>query len=70
MDFKQWISRYADENSPRGDLAYDISRDANFPDTNDPDRIETHILACGGCAEALKTFRTCWRAYRRSMLRG
>jgi hypothetical protein len=34
-NFKDWITQFRDEDTPRGDLSYDISRDKFFPESND-----------------------------------
>lgn len=47
MTFKKWISGFADEESPRGDLARDILADVDFPDTANVERMQDYFSARG-----------------------
>ncbi|MGG0644285.1 YozE family protein [Sporosarcina gallistercoris] len=65
MDFKTWIIRYKDRESRRGDLAYDISKDARFPNSSDKE-VLLHYLkhVRQAIPEAVSAFREAYRAYR------
>ena len=43
MEFYEWILQFTDEESPVGDLAYDIKRDPRFPKNNDYDDMQWYI---------------------------
>lgn len=65
-DFKSWIIRYRQRDSRRGDLAFDIYRDPNFPRGNNKDVMEhymKHRLGGRTAREAIQVFHGAYRAY-------
>lgn len=46
MTFYNFIQKFIDEDSPIGDLAYDIKRDGNFPTTSEDHlEIKTYLFS-------------------------
>ncbi len=44
MTFKEWvIQKYDGQDSPRGDLAYDLKRDKTFPNDGDKEKILSYL---------------------------
>ncbi len=64
MKFKEWIMRYKGEDSPRGDLAYDINRDPDFTSKNERESIEGYLRSRMACRECLEAFKSAWKSYR------
>ena len=64
MGFKEWIVRYKDRKSRRGDLAYDIFHDSKFPKGSDKAILLNYLKWVRRAhPDCLKTFRAAWRAY-------
>lgn len=63
MYFSEWIQRFLREDTPFGDLAYDISRDKGFPRIFDKQTILDHLKNAGACREAVYTFKRAWKEY-------
>jgi len=71
MTFYEWmISRYDGKDTPRGDLAYDMKRSSDFPDTNDRDRLLRYLHVKRACKEAVAVFKRCFRDYTRAVEAG
>lgn len=66
MTFKEWIMRHKGKDTPLGDLAYDIARDRNFPDSNTKEAILDHLTSytVNACPEAIDAFKSAWNSYR------
>ncbi len=43
LTFKEWLIKYKDKDTIRGDLAKDIIRDRNFPDTVDKEKVFSYM---------------------------
>ncbi|PPA70180.1 YozE family protein [Jeotgalibacillus proteolyticus] len=64
MGFKEWIVRYKDRNSRRGDLAYDIYHDSKFPRGSDKAVLLNYLKWVRRAhPDCLKAFRSAWRSY-------
>ena len=63
MTFYDWILKYKGHNTPRGDLADDISRDKCFPHDGDYDKIIGYFEGRHVGSEVLKTFKSAWKSY-------
>jgi hypothetical protein len=63
MCFKEWITQFKDDDTPRGDLAYDISRDDFFPESNDKTRLLAYLRNKRACNECIRTFHAAWRKF-------
>jgi len=64
--FYDWALRiYVNKDNPRGDLARDMQRDADFPRTNDKKAILVHLKRAGACDAAIQTFNDAWQYYAR-----
>jgi uncharacterized protein YozE (UPF0346 family) len=69
QNFKEWIAKYKDEDTIKGDLARDILRDKNFPETNDKEQIFNYIetqLHRHGISHAFKDFKSMYASYLKS----
>ena len=68
MTFYDWMmKKYLKKDTPRGDLAYDMSREEDFPRCDDYDRILGYLhfrRACPGC---IGIFKRCWRDYQKAV---
>lgn len=68
MSFYEWmLSRYEGKDSPRGDLAYDMKRSGDFPDTKDRGVILNYLNAKFACDEAVAVFKRAYRDYLRAV---
>lgn len=66
MNFKEWIIQFANEDSPRGDLAYDIKRDEMFPrEANSKEAILDYLDRRRACRECVQAFKKAWNEYSR-----
>jgi uncharacterized protein YozE (UPF0346 family) len=63
MYFKDWITQFRDDDTPLGDLAYDISRDKFFPESNDKARLLDYLRSKRACNECISTFHRAWRKF-------
>lgn len=63
MTFKEWIAKYEKQNKPIGDLARDIARDKEFPDTNDCEKVLGYLHENHACDGAIDAFKSAWRRY-------
>lgn len=64
MTFKAWILKnYLNKDSHIGDLAGDIDRDKNFPDTKSYGRILNYLKTKFACKECIATFKEAYRNY-------
>lgn len=63
MCFKTWILNFENEDTARGDLAYDIMRDEEFPMTNDYDEICEHLFFRDAEQIVLDVFDDVWNQY-------
>lgn len=54
MTYKQYILQFKNEDSAIGDLAYDISKDPDFPDSEDYDDIYMYLRRRNACDECLE----------------
>lgn len=72
QSFKEWVVKYKDDDTIKGDLARDILRDKNFPDTADKKQILEYIemqLYRHGTSDAFKDFKSLYASYSRSIER-
>ncbi|CAI3536082.1 MAG: YozE family protein [Clostridium neonatale] len=64
--FRQWIiGKCCLESSPRGDLARDISRDNNFPDTYDYSEMVDYLRYKRACPDAMNAFKSAYVTFIR-----
>lgn len=66
MTFKEWMLKYREQDSPRGDLARDIGRDPSFPADSEQARayLSTKLV---NFPEAHAVFKRCYRDYLKSL---
>lgn len=70
MTFRNWLKRYAQDDTPRGDLARDMQDDTCAPRKGDLLTFEAHLLVTHeACHEAMETLREAWADYRNSARR-
>lgn len=62
--FKTWLACFKDVDLPIGDLARDIERDAESPDTEDFDRLRYYFSSKG--KHVLDAFIPVWDFYQSS----
>lgn len=68
-DFKTWIVNFKDVDLPIGDLARDISSDADFPDSDDYYETLDYIARKSRYDHVvIDTFRVVWDFYKTSTL--
>lgn len=63
--FEEWmIEKYLGKDTPRGDLAYDISRDKDFPE-NDPgiESIVIHLECSNASDKVIALTKRAWKDY-------
>lgn len=56
--FRRWIESFKDVDLPIGDLARDIKRCPDFPNSNDYEELRYYIVSKGASTEALDTLRS------------
>lgn len=67
-NFKHWmLAKYAEQDSPRGDLARDIHRDEDFPKGNSLVRIREHVRMRSGLPNILRLLDRCIADYTREV---
>lgn len=66
MTFYEWTKRIAGKDSPTGDLAYDVQRDADAPTIpNTRDAWCAHIRVMSGYDPyVMAAFRSAWSSYQ------
>ena len=68
--FKRWVTgKYLGKNSPKGDLAGDISEDKNFPDGTDFITIANYLSGQRPCQECWDVFSQTWLEYTRWLVK-
>ena len=67
VSFYWWvISRYYGKDNPRGDFAYDIKRDNNWPIfTSNRTILLDYLHSKHACEEIIELFKRIWRDYNR-----
>lgn len=69
MQFKEWIKRHEGRDTPLGDLANDIRRDHNFPETGSYEEIYSYLGRVASRDirhKVLRTLREAWAAFAKS----
>lgn len=63
--YKEWIVRkYLGKDTPRGDMAYDVNRDEDFPKgLAGRERILNHLRFRRACRECVALFKRTWKDY-------
>lgn len=61
MTFYEYMKRYLNEDSNRGDLAEDIYRDEE--NWSDYEGIKRYLIFRYACDECLETFDECWEEF-------
>lgn len=63
--YKDWlIEKYLGKDTPRGDLAYDVNRDKDFPEGHlTRERILDHLDIKNACDSAKELFKRTWKDY-------
>lgn len=64
MDFKQWIKRDLDKDTPIGDLARDIYLDDHFPITSEYEVIANYLLEVKADVVVLRVFDEAYQLYK------
>ena len=66
-EFKTWLSNFIDVDLPIGDLAKDVLRDPDFPDSDEYYETLDHIARKSHYDHVIiDTFRTVWDFYKSS----
>ena len=66
MTFYEWMmAKYLGKDTPGGDLAEDMKRVRDFPETNTREAILDYLGWKGACSGCVQTFKRCWRDYER-----
>ena len=67
MTFYEWMmAKHLGKDTPRGDLAEDMKRVRDFPDTNTREAILWHLEWKGACDGCVRAFKRCWRDYAKA----
>lgn len=61
--FKDYMEQYNGVDHRFGDLANDIARDKDFPNSNDFYTNLQHLYSSGACSECIETFFDAWSMY-------
>lgn len=68
MNFYEWMmDKYAQKNTPRGDLAGDMARDKSFPKDGSRTDILGHLESRRAAEACVACFKRCWRDYVREV---
>ena len=71
--FYQYMMTYLTWNTPRGDLARDMSRELYLHPEEEVDKIDSeewfmhYLNAHRACQECIDVARRCWRSYRKKL---
>ena len=63
--FFSWAARFTEEDSPRGDFAWDMIGDFEFPALAEHGIIRNYLERIGACDGAIKAFEELWSEYAR-----
>lgn len=67
MNFYDWmINKYRGKDTPRGDLAEDMTKSKGFPKDGGYDSILQYLHRRGACEECVNTFKSCWRSFQKN----
>lgn len=67
MTFYEWILKFVNEDSPRGDLACDVRDDKRAKQVgNTLEAWRRHLSIMSGSPAALRAFETAWKAYKKA----
>jgi len=67
--FKEWIKQFIEDQSPFGDLARDMKKDLDLPDSNKRNEIHRYLdMECNACENALDVFNTAFDQYEKYLL--
>jgi|APSaa5957512535_1039671.scaffolds.fasta_scaffold431190_2 hypothetical protein len=64
MDFKKWISKFVNLQTPYGDLARDVKADNNFIDSNDVEEIEYYMIQKNACIDCINVLHQAHTEYQ------
>jgi len=64
MNFKEWLMHFKNVNLPIGDLAKEIERDENFPNTSDKEIILEHLESHNAMDGVINTFEYVYAFYK------
>lgn len=62
--FKTWLANFIDVDLPIGDLAKDVQRTKDFPDSEDYDTIYKFIRSKTRDRDVLECFNEVWKFYQ------
>ena len=60
------IAMYAGEDSPKGDFAYDLQRDPEFPSSGNATKkdMKCHLIRMGACGAAMDIFKELFKEWK------
>ena len=64
MNFKEWITKFENLQTPYGDLARDIQADNNFIDSNDVEEIEYYLIQQNACVDCINVLHQVHTEYQ------
>jgi len=62
--FREWLLNENHRGAIR-DLADDVRRDADFPNSNDLETLREHLIIRGACREAEDALKRTWKVWRK-----
>jgi uncharacterized protein YozE (UPF0346 family) len=63
INFKEWIIKFQNKQTPKGDLARDVKSDKSFPVTSDQQEMLDYLYRKGACEEAKSVFKKAYREF-------
>lgn len=63
ISFKNWLIKFQSDANPIGDLSRDISKDSQFPNSNNREIILKYLQAKNPKNGVIETFKKAWQAY-------
>lgn len=65
MTFSAWLSQFVGEDSPRGDLAFDVKHDKSAPkESSSRKRWLVHLRSNRACQEAIEALEEAFDEYK------
>ncbi|MBG9786913.1 hypothetical protein ABD74_04530 [Brevibacillus laterosporus] len=63
LTFKEWLAHFEFVDRPIGDLAKDVKKNDNFPETNDYNELLNYIESSAKHRNVIETFENAWSYY-------
>tara|TARA_B110000467_G_scaffold158877_1_gene175634 strand:- start:348 stop:566 length:219 start_codon:yes stop_codon:yes gene_type:complete len=64
VNFKKWIAKHVNLQTPYGDLARDVKADNNFIDSNDVEEIEYYMIQKSACIDCINVLHQAHTEYQ------